>query len=190
MPLPLSLSTNITANYSVDYLTDCNEYLKEMSEFALKDTGDLSYKTNVYAKMSGYDIHKTTGLFNDIAYRLGDIIKELAWVDKSYDIFLKNLWTAVYREGDYTIPHTHSNSTLSFVLCLEDSGISHPLVFTDSGLEIEMHRGKLVIFPGFIKHHVPLYRYKEPRIMLAGNFRDLVELPGGNSESKEKNTYE
>ena len=53
-------------------------------------------------------------------------------------------------------------------------GVKYPrdiaLVFSDSGKRIRPKEGKYVIFPGYLKHHVPKHRYTDTRITLSGNF--------------------
>jgi len=169
MPI-INLSTSVIANYSISYLMDKDEYLKQMSEFALNNENSQSYKTNVYAKMSESDIFNNTKLFDSFIDDLKKIIQHIPWIEKGHSFSIYNLWTVVYNKGDFTWPHHHGDF-ISIVFCLEDGGRSHPIIFTDSDLEIEMHSGKMVIFPGHIKHHVPVYRYNKPRIMLACNIK-------------------
>ena len=59
-------------------------------------------------------------------------------------------------------------SIWSFVYFIDCPRGSSPLVFSDSGKRIKAEEGKLVIFPGHLRHHVPKNKC-EGRIVLAGN---------------------
>ena len=64
-------------------------------------------------------------------------------------------WIAKYDEGHYTIDHDHIPATYSFVYFLKCPKGSSPLVFTTSGKKIKAEEGKIVIFPGCVRHYVP-----------------------------------
>ena len=81
----------------------------------------------------------------------------------------KNFWGNVYRKGDYGISHDHVPSYSSFVYFVKAKWYYSPLVFTDSGKKIRPKEGRLIIFPSYLKHHVPMHRYSEQRITLSGN---------------------
>jgi len=144
-------------------------YLKKIAEWALEVGDKKNRSTNVKADMSDWTIFKETDFFDLYLKQLSDVIKELFWVPDDGPYMFTSAWTAVYNNGDYTVTHDHSPSFISFILCVDDGGNSHPVVFTDSGIEVEMITGKTLIFPGHLKHHVPVYRGDSPRIVLAGN---------------------
>ena len=56
----------------------------------------------------------------------------------------------------------------SFVYFIKCPKGSSPLVFTKSGKKIKAEEGKIVIFPGWLRHHVPKNKC-EGRITMAGN---------------------
>ena len=82
---------------------------------------------------------------------------------------VKNFWGNVYRKGDYGISHDHVPSYSSFVYFVKAKWYYSPLVFTDSGKKIRPKEGRLIIFPSYLKHHVPMHRYSQQRITLSGN---------------------
>ena len=124
-----------------------------------------SYQTNVYGKMSSWRIHSpnieiihswVTQLINrDSKYPTG-ILK------------FNDTWFAVYDEGDFAHIHDHHRVVFSFVYFINCPQGSSPLIFTTSGKRIKAEEGKLVIFPGLTKHHVPKNKCKN-RVILAGN---------------------
>ena len=81
----------------------------------------------------------------------------------------ENFWANVYEKGDYTQSHCHRPNTYSFAYFVKSKWYHSPLVFTNSGKRIRPKEGKYVIFPGYLKHHVPKNRYNDTRITLSGN---------------------
>ena len=73
-----------------------------------------------------------------------------------------------YDKGDYTQTHHHSFVLYAFVYFIKTPKGSSPLVFTKSGKKIKAEEGKVVIFPGVLRHHVPKNRCDD-RIIVAGN---------------------
>ena len=59
-------------------------------------------------------------------------------------------------------------TSFSFVYFIKCPKGSAPLVFTTSGKRIKAEEGKVLIFPGNMKHHVPKNK-GEGRMVLAGN---------------------
>ena len=80
-----------------------------------------------------------------------------------------NFWANVYEKGDYAQPHDHKPNDYSFAYFVKAKWYDSPLVFTDSGKRIRPKEGKYVIFPAYLKHHVPKNRYNHQRITLSGN---------------------
>ena len=80
-----------------------------------------------------------------------------------------NFWANVYEKGDYAQSHDHKPNDYSFAYFVKAKWYDSPLVFTDSGKRIRPKEGKYVIFPAYLKHHVPKNRYNHQRITLSGN---------------------
>ena len=80
-----------------------------------------------------------------------------------------NFWANVYEKGDYAQSHDHKPHDFSFAYFVKSKWYHSPLVFTNSGKRIRPKEGKYVIFPGYLKHHVPKNRYNDTRITLSGN---------------------
>ena len=77
-------------------------------------------------------------------------------------------WLARYDKGNYAVSHDHIPAAFSFVYFVKCPKGSAPLVFTTSGKRIKAEDGKVLIFPGNMKHHVPKNK-GEGRMVLAGN---------------------
>ena len=110
--------------------------------------------------------------YNDITSPSISLIKEwivnLARIHSRVTFQVEACWGAKYGKGDYTISHAHFPVTFAFVYFLKSPRGSSPLVFTHSGKKIKAEDGKVVIFPGNIRHHVPKNNC-EGRLVLAGN---------------------
>ena len=78
------------------------------------------------------------------------------------------VWFAKYEEKQYTIDHDHRSDLLAFVYFVNTPKGSSPLIFTTSGKKIKAEAGKIVVFPGTIRHCVPKNNCKN-RLVLAGN---------------------
>ena len=84
-----------------------------------------------------------------------------------------SMWFAKYDKGDYTEVHSHEPYALfSWVYFVNCPRGSSPLVL--NGKRIKAEEGKIVIFPAFIKHHVPKNKCKD-RITLVANMLSVRE---------------
>ena len=85
-------------------------------------------------------------------------------------IYLNNFWANVYSKGEYAKPHCHRPNDFSFSYFVKAKWYDSPLVFTDTGVSIRPKEGRFVIFPSYLRHHVPKHRFKETRVTLSGNY--------------------
>ena len=101
-----------------------------------------------------------------------DLIKEwiLTIIRQNYTGFDYSIdaWVAKYSQGDYAIEHDHIPYAFSYVYFVITPNGSSPLVFSTSGKRIKAEEGKVIIFPGSLRHHVPKNRC-EGRVTIAGN---------------------
>jgi len=164
-----SFPTNTISQYSlIEYQN--YDYLKEMAQWALETSDEQNHRTNVKAKMSHWKIWSKTDLFNKFLTNIGEEVISLPWTADEFGSFIyTSAWTSVYTKGDYTKIHNHSPSYISIIASLDDGEYPHPVIFSDSNTEIEMITGRVLIFPGYIRHHVPVYHGDKPRIIFAGN---------------------
>ena len=87
---------------------------------------------------------------------------------RGYKFSYNGSWFVRYSKGDYTIPHDHDLSWMSWVYFINCPKGSSPLVLTDSGKRISAEEGKVVIFPGFVRHEVPVNK-SDDRVALICN---------------------
>ena len=116
-------------------------------------------------------------------------------------------WAMVMRDGDYTVLHDHGDATIAgpYYLDVGDADLErHPtsgaISFTDprrassrvlgldlfpSTVTLSPPEGKLVLFPGYLQHHVHPYRGTRPRVCIANNAtivpNEPLTLPGGHA---------
>ena len=86
---------------------------------------------------------------------------------------LWNMFGNVYESGQSNNVHSHPANEFAFNYFVKCPLNSAPFVLTTSDKEIEAVEGKLVVFPGHLKHHVPVSNHLGKRITLAGNIRRI-----------------
>jgi|TARA_R100001530_G_C4218823_1_gene129406 CHAT domain-containing protein len=107
------------------------------------------------------------------------ILDKLGFIFKKYKLTLNHCWLQLYKRNDYHSLHAHFNTKkdYSFVWFIEGDKKSSPLKFYDVGFPIincgnvktiEFIPGKLLIFPGFLPHEVPLNKTNK-RLIVSGN---------------------
>ena len=145
-----------------------NECIKEI--YNLGDSMDNA--TNVQAMMTTYMILQESKVFDQLFVNIIDIATQTRdedFVGKNCHLVLKDAWGAVYKKGHYTKPHSHfPNAYISFVYYLQPAE-NTPLIFSDDGHEVHPEKDQLVMFPGYIRHEVPVHEGTEDRIVIAGN---------------------
>jgi hypothetical protein len=126
---------------------------------------ELSYKTNVKAKMSSWTLRSEC--FTPLCKWIASIFRSKIIYAPS-EIRFDELWVSKYDHGDFTEPHAHFPALYSFVYFLNSPKGSSPLVFTQNRKKIKPEEGKVVIFPANVVHHVPKNKCQN-RIVIAGN---------------------
>ena len=107
------------------------------------------------------------------------ILPQLNTVFKKYKLKLIDCWVQKYMKNHYHDLHTHRGyaKSKSFVWFIEGDKDSSPICFYDVGyplintqqiIEIDFIPGKLLIFPNYLPHAVPLNKSNN-RIILSGN---------------------
>lgn len=98
--------------------------------------------------------------------------------DSEFALEINSLWAQYYPVGAFQSSHSHLPCHWSFVFFVNCPKGSSPLVFGEEDLAIEPAPGRMLVFPSWIRHHVP-HNEGENRSIVAGNFmylpKDLVE---------------
>ena len=95
--------------------------------------------------------------------------------DGIFDLKLKDLWGQYYRKDDYQIEHHHLPHHWSFVYYVNSPKGSAPLVFSESNKKIFPKSGMIVLFPSWLRHHVPKHKCEEIRSIVSGNFVYMID---------------
>lgn len=146
-----------------------NDSLKERIKEELKYYELTKNKMNADGSVTNVKAPQTLS-FSENDFKSVKCITQ--WIPQCLPSFLKlrlsSYWIAQYGQGDYTVKHSHIPSTYTFVYFIESPRGSSPLVFSTSGRKVLPKEGRLVVFPGCIKHHVPK-NHSEGRLILAGD---------------------
>tara|TARA_Y100001938_G_C8053684_1_gene413280 strand:- start:970 stop:1530 length:561 start_codon:yes stop_codon:yes gene_type:complete len=159
---------------NLEIIIDTHPDFKSLNKKLLKDTQymdyALSYKTNVKAKMTGWQTDSEnidsvlTWIKSILVKKYGNIPEEVGYNYECLDV-----WFAKYTHDEYTKSHTHTrNAQFAFVYYINAPQGSSPLIFTTSNTIVKAKEGQVIIFPGPLFHHVPENNC-EDRVVLAGN---------------------
>ena len=149
--------------------------LKEELLDVLENYRDVQNReTNVKATMTEWLIDSWE--IKNLKCKILSHSDNLLWKNSNCEFI--DFWGNIYRKGDYTESHNHWLEHLSVVYFLKAKFYHAPLIFESIGLnkKIRPKEGRLVIFPSFLTHSVPIHKFDETRITLAANLR----ATGGN----------
>lgn len=150
--------------------------LNQKLEYDIKSTGDLknyttyakSYMTNW--KETRFSSFQILSEFIISTYNLNMVRNNVFYSIKD----IRDMWGLIYNKGDFAEEHEHYIANLySFIYYVKASKKSSPLVFTDTfpfHKKIKPENGMLIIFPSYMRHKVPIQKYEDERIVIAGNF--------------------
>ena len=145
------------------------EYKQQCIQEAYKIGDKQGKQTNVKAIMSSYWVWKDTIVYDLLIKNILSKSKAiLPILDERYEYKLLTCWSAIYKDGHYTVSHSHLPSVISFVYYLKANDNSSPLIFDGCSFEVQPYDDLLVVFPSYLMHNVPKH-YGEDRVCLAGN---------------------
>ena len=133
----------------------------------IKQAGDnQNRKTNVKAYMTDWFMQRKYHIFNSV----GDIAIKFAQEASPSEVQLElyDIWGAVYKRGDFTKNHDHWPHTWSFSYYVKSDGTT-PIIFPDSYHSLYPKTSDIILFPGILRHGVPIHESDEERIIVSGN---------------------
>ena len=155
--------------YSFQY-PDAEKLNPILYDIVVDITKDSEHPNNMGALMSHpYDFNVKE--FNIIAEYVKEVfstIKNAPYPYKDSPLKLIELWGQYYKKGAYQISHYHVHSDWAFVYYVNTPEGSSPLVFDKSEKEVYSKAGEVVLFPGWLIHHVPENK-GEGRSVISGN---------------------
>ena len=162
------------------YHTNLDSLTKELNprlEEYIRNTGDEMGRTsNVKADMTRYQTvcPEFTELHTIINPYISNFFINQKPPSKISLNFIEN-WGALYKKGDYTKPHSHEPSQLSWIYYVKVSEKSAPLCIhnKEETMKIPPTISDLVVFPSWVTHSVPEHLIEEERIVVAGNI-DII----------------
>jgi hypothetical protein len=142
------------------------QILKESVEFRWVDDVRLAGGGSSNVKASQTEEHIVVSPSIKVIYEW--VFDRVRTLYPGWKYYINAAWLTRYDKGHYTVSHDHIPASFSFVYFIKCPKGSAPLVFTTSGKRIKAEEGKVLIFPGNMKHHVPKNK-GEGRMVLAGN---------------------
>ena len=172
----------ITANHEIFVLDNYPRqdlFLKDLGDYFEKHKDCQNRQTNVKATMTEWNLDLPSQEFIHFKNTIYKVAKEL----DLYHIApfkINNIWANIYRKGDHTVSHDHDPARYSFVYFLKSKSNFSPLIIENFSIRTKKNKplvikpleGRLVIFPGFLKHRVPVHIHDETRITISGNFSE------------------
>tara|TARA_B100000287_G_C20428514_1_gene700508 strand:+ start:207 stop:743 length:537 start_codon:yes stop_codon:yes gene_type:complete len=142
----------------------------KLHEIILQQAVNRDMGATMTAWKAGFHI-KEFSLIGDWAFNTVKNFNEVGTAfDDIFELHLKDMWGQYYKRGDYQITHHHNPHYWSFVYFVKAPKGSAPLVFTESNKKVIPKSGIMVVFPGWVWHHVPKHRCDEIRSVISGNF--------------------
>ena len=154
--------------YHHPHYQSLNEKLMDdFSKLTFNLHDDLQYYTNIKGRQLSLISHPERPKGVDL---IQNWVKQIIQnkVEVPVDINFAT-WVARLDKGQETLEHAHSlYATLAFVYFVNTPKGSSPLIFTTSGKKIKAESGKLVLFPGTLRHKVPVNKC-DNRVTIASN---------------------
>ena len=188
--------------YLLDNVLD-EQYLLQMRKDIASDynqeTKNWQSKASLHKQSKGCYFELMTKSLN----AAGDIMKKMDYI---YDgLVMTDMWSYVLKPGETHRPHTHSNNILSGVFYVEAEQTSG-IIFTDprpqagvlqpdvrkqhidnaSLIKYDSLTNRMILFPSWLQHYVPINETKSNRISIAFN----VMLKGKVGSSEEYQSAE
>ena len=161
MKLPIIIKNVMPAFFGLE--ANINDRLTKI----IKQAGDnQNRKTNVKAYMTDWFMQRKYHIFNSV----GDIAIKFAEEASPSKVQLElyDIWGAVYKRGDFTRNHDHWPHPWSFSYYVKSDGTT-PIIFPDSYHSLYPKTSDIILFPGILRHGVPIHESDEERIIVSGN---------------------
>ena len=178
------MKINIVHHSQVTILDDYRGhlYLKNDLLNFLENHHDVqNRRTNVKATMTDWTMNKYSPILDQFKDLILSVIRNeyMTFYGIAYgnELRYESFWGNIYNKGDYALEHDHITTAYSVVYFLKSKPNFSPLIIENFNtktkktkpLVIKPLEGRLVIFPGSLKHKVPVHIHDETRITLAAN---------------------
>jgi len=150
-----------------DSSTNVLELLNNDLTKIIKLVGDTqNRKTNVKAYMTDWFMQREYQIFNSVGDIAIKFAQEASPCEVQFELY--DIWGAVYKRGDFTKAHDHWPHLWSFSYYIKSDGTT-PIMFPDSPCYLYPKTNDMVLFPGILRHGVPIHKSDEERIIVSGN---------------------
>jgi len=162
----------IPASFITTDILISEEYKKQCLDVIYSLGDNMNRETNLKADMSSYELFKQTPVLHDLIKKINKRAEHCPWLyHKDYRYDLDNVWSGVYKKGDYAVSHWHLPASTSFCYYLKaDPDKSTPLIFDGTDVFIKPYSGLCVYFPSYLMHSVPEQIEEDTRVVIAGNY--------------------
>ena len=142
--------------------------MDEFSKLTFTSHDELKYYTNIKGSQFSFSHHSKSKGVVLIENWVEQIFKNKPELHLPSD-FNFSTWVAKLDKGQQTMEHDHLFfATYSFVYFVNAPKGASPLVFPTSGKKIKAEPGKLILFPGPLRHKVPVNKC-DNRVTIASN---------------------
>lgn len=131
-----------------------------------------SNKTYVRGWHSRFHTHLYSNDFDELIKEVESRLRPK--LRKNCDCKVEECWTIMYEKGDKVDVHAHDAMQYSAVYYAYAQNSKTPLKF-EGNIEIIPKTGQLLIFPGYLKHWVPVIEESDGRISVAFNISYLYK---------------
>ena len=159
--------------YNLNFVIDPDKIVKSILDYQVSHK--KSNKSNVKAWHSKYALHNDTKDFDDLI----KIVEDRVWHSldqtkfRNFRIECVESWAIIYKKGDETVRHKHSDQQYSAVYYAKAEHNAAPIKF-DNHLSIIPETGMLICFPGWLWHHVPKIVDDQERICMSFNLNCVM----------------
>jgi hypothetical protein len=158
----------ITKNlFIIEHQLQDLSFVNEFKSLIDKNVGELSYKTNVKAKMTDWHFFKQVPKFNKLLLDMGELFSAFPFRAMT----LAQAWGNVIEKGEEVVIHNHRYNHVSGVLYLTENGPG--TYFPQFNKTIVEKIGKVVFFNGETNHSVAKSFNKQKRYTVAFNLDEI-----------------
>jgi len=170
----------VVGNHQLEYFTTHITDKKIMDTIVntIEEQGDRqNLSTNVRAQMTEWRMQDYPGfkeLNNIIIQAIQTIVRNKFNLATSF--ICSDMWGMKYESGNMATDHDHFPSTYSITYYIKPPKKCPGLIFTDYKKEVKPENGLLVIFPSYVKHHVPSKEFEGARYVVSANYNPMEDV--------------
>lgn len=165
---------SIISVYDINFDINANQIVESILTY--KSKFPESNLSNVKAWHSNYGIHHQVPDFDKLVQIVENRVLDNLSNNYARSVECMESWAIIYRKGDKTIHHKHSDQQYSAVYYAKAENNPSPIIF-DNNLSIIPKTGMLICFPGWVYHSVPEITSEQERICMSFNLNCLMTTP-------------